>query len=666
MNRTDHSTPLAYSSNTQPSGGRGNGLLGKMFRKGPPKQPKLNPMGISSKDFFSSGPRSAPAPAPGDYAVSRSTKLTRKLSTLSPAPGQSAAPGNLSEGVGDSRLIVQTQPHTPSSRDETRRRRPSMLRLNTSAPTDEEKASRHKRRGSLWRAKLGFTNVRRPETRRQRHQSFDSNAIDIAAHPRIFAESPLVSLPVAAPASTLARSSSQLLADSHLGTTPHSAVSATGLATIDREFLLTIQRNSALEARRQRRRETRRSTLSFLSPTAADTDCQTADSALRAHQLGDVPEGCSSAAPLSNPPLALSEPHPTCSSISARSSTDGVPSPLKLVLSELEEATVKESVARAALASSTSGASLSPVTPPAPALCSLPSSAWPDDDNCAVPPVPPLPHHLANYAHAPRPETARGPELPRIVPDPRRVRASASIYPAAVHLDDRPPATSLARTLLSTPPTLDLAASQRVDHDWDADTTQLQRYSLGPVSVNPASAVDLRGPFQHFTDEGAAPAQSVFVRKFSHPEAQLQHTSGAPHSPVHTPDVLSKSATNLNLRASVDNSVSVPKHGLGRLFSSSPSSRKTQQPPRLPTLSANVLLSPSPPSSSPPPSSQQQPLSPAVSSLVGDPNARRRIRDQLASSRAFDRLLSEDDEFTMAISLTPIVAGTVTAAPRRK
>ncbi|KAJ2407057.1 hypothetical protein GGF41_006837, partial [Coemansia sp. RSA 2531] len=33
--------------------GRSNGLLGKMFRKGPSKHPKLNPVGISSKDFFS-------------------------------------------------------------------------------------------------------------------------------------------------------------------------------------------------------------------------------------------------------------------------------------------------------------------------------------------------------------------------------------------------------------------------------------------------------------------------------------------------------------------------------------------------------------------------------------------------------------------------------------
>ncbi|KAJ2790912.1 hypothetical protein H4R20_006934, partial [Coemansia guatemalensis] len=250
MNRTEHSTPLTYGSDTQPSGARSNGLLGKMFRKGPSKQPKLNPVGISSKDFFSSGPRSAPAPAPGDYAASRSTKLARKLSALSPALAQSAVPaGSLSDGDGDSEPGDQPQPHTPSGRDEARRRRPSMLRLDAAAPADDEKSSGRKRRGSLWRAKLGFTNVRRPETRRQRHQSFDSNAIDIAAHPRIFAESPLVSLPAAAPTSALARSSSQLLADSLLGAAPHSATPAAGLAAIDRDFLLTIQRNSALEAR---------------------------------------------------------------------------------------------------------------------------------------------------------------------------------------------------------------------------------------------------------------------------------------------------------------------------------------------------------------------------------------------------------------------------------
>ncbi|KAJ1877757.1 hypothetical protein LPJ66_012035, partial [Kickxella alabastrina] len=60
---------------------------------------------------------------------------------------------------------------------------------------------------------------------------------------------------------------------------------------------------------------------------------------------------------------------------------------------------------------------------------------------------------------------------------------------------------------------------------------------------------------------------------------------------------------------------------------------------------------------------QSQPASPAVTSLVDDPLARRKIRDQLASSTAFDRLLEEDDEFTMAISLTPLVAGTSRKEP---
>ncbi|KAJ1933530.1 hypothetical protein FBU59_005997 [Linderina macrospora] len=47
----------------------------------------------------------------------------------------------------------------------------------------------------------------------------------------------------------------------------------------------------------------------------------------------------------------------------------------------------------------------------------------------------------------------------------------------------------------------------------------------------------------------------------------------------------------------------------------------------------------------------------AVATLVDDPLARRKIRDQLASSRAFDRLLEEDEGFTMAISLTPSNVG---------
>ncbi|KAJ2794343.1 hypothetical protein H4R20_006261, partial [Coemansia guatemalensis] len=428
-------------------------------------------------------------------------------------------------------------------------------------------------------------------------------------------------------------------------------------------------RNSALEARRQRRRETRRSTLSFLPPAFADTGHQTAGGVLHASDLNDKSEGCSSATSPSKPSLAPSEPQPASSSKSARSSTDcSLPAP-KLVLSELAQATVKESIARAALASSASDAPTSPAAPPASASRSLPVSARPEVSERMVPPVPPLPHHLATHSHISRPETARGRESPRVAPDPRRVRASASIYPATVRLGDRPPATSLVRTLLSTPPALELAASSNADHDWDAQASQLQRYHMGPASARPAPTADPHSLFSNSTAPDAAPAQGTFIRKFSHPEAQLQHTPGAPLSPVHTPDVLSKSATNLNMRTSVDKPTSATKHGLSRLFSSSPTSRRTHQPLRLPTSPTSAPLPPSPPSPSLPPhqqQQQQQPLSPAVSSLVGDPSARRRIRDQLASSRAFDRLLAEDDEFTMAISLTPTVAGTPVAAPRRK
>ncbi|KAJ2499812.1 hypothetical protein GGH96_003245 [Coemansia sp. RSA 1972] len=346
--------PKSARAQVEPGSARSGGLLGKMFRKGPPKHPKLNPVGISSKDYFASQPMSAPAQSEPRSAP-KSAKLARKLSALSPPiahtpPSQLLTPQSAAVSAfpaathgcisdDDMDVVLTTppvtadqlnyQPHQqcvqstlPFSATDTGsdlgsddappwRRRPSRLKLSPADAvpatdtverldrTDSEDAlpaGDRKRRGSLWRAKLSFTNMRRPETRRQRHQSFDSNAVDIAAHPRLFPESPLVSLPAAAPVTAHGCSSTasgQLLADALLEagidiSGPHSAASgfaahsgftahngfdvvddASGLGAIDRDFLLTIQRNSALEARRQRRRETRRSTMSFLAPSDA-------------------------------------------------------------------------------------------------------------------------------------------------------------------------------------------------------------------------------------------------------------------------------------------------------------------------------------------------------------------------------------------------------------
>ncbi|KAJ2156670.1 hypothetical protein IWW41_005733, partial [Coemansia sp. RSA 2522] len=313
------------------------------------------------------------------------------------------------------------------------RRRPSRLKLSPAdavpatdtverlVRADSEdvlSAGDRKRRGSLWRAKLSFTNMRRPETRRQRHQSFDSNAVDIAAHPRLFPESPLVSLPAAAPVTAHGRSSTasgQLLADALLEagidiSGPHSAApgfgaysgfdvvdDASGLGAIDRDFLLTIQRNSALEARRQRRRETRRSTMSFLAPSdariavpsplpaLANPHCM--DSANSESHAGDkrspptqdllqpafLPFSAhadasqtavsltAAATPARSPKkprptsldsLTFSEAQPAGSNRSARSSISEpmlgtLPSPQRVALSEIGEAAVKDSISRA-------------------------------------------------------------------------------------------------------------------------------------------------------------------------------------------------------------------------------------------------------------------------------------------------------------------------------
>ncbi|KAJ2772837.1 hypothetical protein GGI18_004810, partial [Coemansia linderi] len=279
-----------------------------MFRKGPPKHPKLNPVGISSKDFFSASqpPLDAQLPPPkGHDAPTRGNRLTRKVSShmsattpsldaspqlltpkpsINPAFSSSAAVSSLgclsdSDTMNDSAHPVSATPHTTSSShmayqqqqqrlerslpqighssgyevhcegfgtaDQPRRRRPSRLKLDaihisgrTATPevqsprSHDSAASTHfsptlhqhqahadgasspcgpaaispsallamyadaerglsagesRKRGALWRAKLSFTNLRRPDSRRQRHQSFDSNSVDIAAHSRMYA-----------------------------------------------------------------------------------------------------------------------------------------------------------------------------------------------------------------------------------------------------------------------------------------------------------------------------------------------------------------------------------------------------------------------------------------------------------------------------------------------
>ncbi|KAJ2281829.1 hypothetical protein IW141_006557, partial [Coemansia sp. RSA 355] len=83
--------PKSARAQVESGSARSGGLLGKMFRKGPPKHPKLNPVGISSKDYFASEPMSAPAQSEPRIAP-KSAKLARKLSALSPPITQTSPP----------------------------------------------------------------------------------------------------------------------------------------------------------------------------------------------------------------------------------------------------------------------------------------------------------------------------------------------------------------------------------------------------------------------------------------------------------------------------------------------------------------------------------------------------------------------------------------------
>ncbi|KAJ2703632.1 hypothetical protein H4218_000098 [Coemansia sp. IMI 209128] len=926
--------------------GRSNGLLGKMFRKGPPKHPKLNPVGISSKDFFSASqpPLDAQLPPPkGHDAPTRGNRLTRKVSShmsattpsldaspqlltpkpsINPAFSSSAAVSSLgclsdSDTMNDSAHPVSATPHTTSSShmayqqqqqrlerslpqighssgyevhcegfgtaDQPRRRRPSRLKLDaihisgrTATPevqsprSHDSAASTHfsptlhqhqahadgasspcgpaaispsallamyadaerglsagesRKRGALWRAKLSFTNLRRPDSRRQRHQSFDSNAVDIAAHSRMYAESPLVSVPSTAPTSALGRSPGttdheQYRLEDFLGmsASPHrsrfaqsfalsgsncnassepncSALDSAGdLGTIDKDFLLTIQRNSALEARRQRRRETRRNTMSFLSSAnmssqhhesdslALGAPAKPADPALRDAFVGEPASPPSSAGKtcprqsLASGLASRKDRHASCdeagrqdastmcvaggtvgydahhasgpeSSSGEGGSASEMASPCEPRPASLDSLTYSEqAVAGSSRPNSSdcggrqlqvpskrrSDKSLHPAEsvawqPPASARPPLTATFEPspaevrrkssldaiwspnhasaaaraqytssgaDSEHC-VPPVPPLPSHIARISHqrgttnadaqpdlSVRPVTASARSSPRFVSDKRRHRGSASVLPVAVDLAP-PPLRSL-----NSPVDAALATSS-----WDVEAIRLQRYRMAvgskrslpdtdtsnyaSATTSQSSTLAAEQPFEGQFELQVAtakhssplhPSSTYFGRKFSHPDTQLDAMPRPLDSPAQSPGILSKSTPHINLRGSVDSNKpstkdsasnsGCTKHGIGRLFSATPPSRKSHFGPH--HLSAS-------PTTAAQHQQLQPPTSPTVSSLVDDPMARRRIRDQLASSRAFDRLLEEDDEFTMAISLTPSVAGMLPApAPSKR
>ncbi|KAJ2493899.1 hypothetical protein IWW37_000285 [Coemansia sp. RSA 2050] len=928
---------------------RSNGLLNKMFRKGPPKHPKLNPVGISSKDFFSVHqlPLDAQSPPPREHdASTKGNRLTRKVSsshmsattpslaaspqlltpksTIIPAFSSSAAASSLgclsdSDTMNDSAQSVSTTPHTTNSSclayhqqqqrlerslpqishssgyevhcegfgtaDQPRRRRPSRLKLDaahisgrTATPPEEVQSPRSRnsadsthfsptlhqhqthtdcssspcgpaaispsallamyadaerglsagesrKRGALWRAKLSFTNLRRPDSRRQRHQSFDSNSVDIAAHSRMYAESPLVSVPSTAPTSALGRSPGTVDHEQYkledflrMSASPHRSRfaqsfalsgsscdissepscgvldTAGDLGTIDKDFLLTIQRNSALEARRQRRRETRRNTMSFLSsanmsslphesdsvapgapakpagpalrdafvsepaspPSSAGKTCPRQSLASELVSRQDRRVSCneagrqdvstmrvagetvgydahrvsgpksssgesSSASKVTSPceprPASLDsltyseqavagssrpnssdcggrqsqapnkrcndkDPHPTESAAWQPPATSRPPPPAAF---EPSSVTIRHK--------SSLDATWSPNHPSAAARVHYTSNGT-DSEHC-VPPVPPLPTHIAHISHkrgttdadvqpdlSVRPVTASARSSPRLVSDPRRHRGSASVLPTAVDLAP-PPLRSL-----NSPVDAALAISS-----WDVEAIRLQRYRMvagskrclpdadtsnsTSVTTSQSSTLAAEQPYEGQPELQVAiaknstpshPSSTYFGRKFSHPDTQLGAMPRPSDSPAQSPGILSKSTPHINLRGSVDSNKpstkdstsnsSCTKHGIGRLFSATPPSRKSHF--------GSYHLSASPTTTAQH-QQLQPPTSPTVSSLVDDPMARRKIRDQLASSRAFDRLLEEDDEFTMAISLTPSVAGMLPAtAPSKR
>ncbi|KAJ2780895.1 hypothetical protein H4R18_003190 [Coemansia javaensis] len=650
---------------------RPGGLL-KLFRRGPPKHPKLNPVGISSKDFFAGAQPVASAPAaprrqPGTVLYPGTAVLHHHPATTSSLPA--AAPPAPPATALPAATLLPAATSLPAAAASSPAADPPFPAYASECFSDGEtmqdrspdpaRPGSRRRRGSAWRAKLSFTNTRRPESRRQRHQSFDSNAVDIAAHPHMCAESPLVSLPTAAPASAQPRASAPRSADASPGAGAGHVGAAGSLAAIDRDFLLTIQRNSALEARRQRRRETHRSTMSFLAAHARpagdkgsappqdhhapagpppigqpDAYCETAVRPPPA--ASPEPAAAAAAAATASPPkkprptsLDYSDAHIAGSSASARSSHDGPrprapTSPHRMAPSEIGHAVVKDSVARAAAAAQR------------PPLLDIPPLGSP----AAVPPVPPVPPSPPQPLRLERPATARARKSPGHAPDAHKHRGSISVVPSAMR--SPPP----------DPPGRDQAA-------------RLHWYSMAP-----ASAGLPREPPPRREAPAPDPGPSGLARKFSHPEAQLQGVASALSSPANSPSLFSKSAATLSARMSSDSSRSRLRahepgsgklhYGLGRLFSQSPPSRKPQLHHH-----ARGHSPPQGPEPGDPPELPPQPTSPTVSSLVDDPSARRKIRDQLASSMAFDRLLEEDDGFTMAISLTPTVAGTPLAAPRR-
>ncbi|ORX73814.1 hypothetical protein DL89DRAFT_263818 [Linderina pennispora] len=607
-----------------------------------------------------------------------------------------------------------------------------------------------KRRSPLWRTKLSFTNSRRPDSRRQRHQSFDERSVDITVHPQLYPQSPLVSVPTA-PATSHGRSAGHgppgkslgsLLAgldedtcgDASPGIMQGDMLerddSVGDLGNLDMDFLLTIQRNTALEARRQRRRDARRNTMSFTGGARAaaaralaeelDLDgipssqadmsggagfapaqrniCSDDESvvgdaelATAVHIQQHMPKGIASGH--ASFETAFDEAHadPSSSTLMAdgyRNAHHGTPNSSGITGSACRRNSKMADDARPSTATRRSRAAethaahsietasrplasrLSSLLAPPGAPASQSSSGSP---TCSVlksptalghrmlrapttpgPPVPGQgrPHHLSVNPPLRLPHNSETTGPPIFSPT---AKYNASCSTSTTPIADRFPDDSIqhsSRPGMQSRSSYTQWAEPHGTHrphlgiytDIASPTGSVTSLSSGSTTAV-SSSIDAMLSLPATASQRHPPLPGA--RKFSQQHIYTQ----ALLSPTSSPDILSRSATNLPVRSSADTNVSVGAAPMSVSHSKSmrkmPFGRHNLDSPVGSLSEAQAIqLRPSNADSGH-----------VVATLVDDPLARRRIRDQLASSTAFDKLLEEDEGFTMAISLTPSNVG---------
>ncbi|KAJ1953069.1 hypothetical protein EC988_003204 [Linderina pennispora] len=642
-----------------------------------------------------------------------------------------------------------------------------------------------KRRSPLWRTKLSFTNSRRPDSRRQRHQSFDERSVDITVHPQLYPQSPLVSVPTA-PATSHGRSAGygppgkslgSLLAgldedtcgDASPGIMQDDMLerddSVGDLGNLDMDFLLTIQRNTALEARRQRRRDARRNTVSFTGgaraaaaravggdlepmPMPAAHSSQKRSQLAEELDLDGIPSSqadmsggaefapaqrniCSDdesvvgdaelatavhiqqhmpkriASGHASFETAFDEAHadPSSSTLMADGYSNahrGTPNssgithegsamPLQprpesgsacRLDSKMADDARPSTATRRSRAAETHAAysietasrplasRLSSLLAPPSAPASQSSSGSP---TCSVlksptalghrmlrtpttpgPPVPGQgrPHHLSVNPLLRLPHNSEITGPPIFSPT---AKYNASCSTSTTPIADRFPDDSIQHSSRPGMQSRSSYAQWAEPHgthrphlgiytDIASPTGSVTSLSSGSTTAV-SSSIDAMLSLPATASQRHPPLPGA--RKFSQQHIYTQ----ALLSPTSSPDILSRSATNLPVRSSADTNVSVGAAPMSVSHSKSmrkmPFGRHNLDSPVGSISEAQAIqLRPS-----------NADLGHVVATLVDDPLARRKIRDQLASSTAFDKLLEEDEGFTMAISLTPSNVG---------